>query len=262
MTQRATRNGQAVKAVEKFEGQFKSGPTKKKLGKTQPKKPPPPPIEESEDVDCDSEGMIAFEKVLIIPDEAISEEPAPRSPPVVPRSPTPPDDVLPKIPTRLIVKCSGTTMQTTKLVSLDFNEDFDQFNYTVLPIIHAKAGEKYDPVDFDPKYLKLKYTIVLNTRVAVLSKKPLLPNEYYDLDDNSDYDALRDEIRIILSSQARGSAEHLQKHTIMIHATLTKRAESPRDQQLNSSAPAVTSAVPETSLRVVSSLKLYITDRT
>jgi hypothetical protein len=260
MTAKITRHGRPVKPVDKLDGDLG-----KSLKEKKPCKPPPPAASEDEqeseeDVDDledndDVEGTIAFRKVLIITEEVQvvpRRKVRPTSRKI--RSPTPPDDFLPKISTRLTVKCSGTTMQTTKIVSLDFNLDYDEFNEILLPLIHAKAGETYDPMNFDPASLSLKYSIIPTARITTLSKKPLLLSDYCDFDDDLDYGVLQDEIRNLLSRGCR-SSDHLGKNTLTMHATLIKSSDSSR-QRVNEKV----FATPTTLQRVVSFLKLYITD--
>ena len=149
-------------------------------------------------------------------------------------------------------------MQTTKIISLDFNLDYHEFKEILLRLILAKAGETYDPMNFDSASLSLKYSIIPTARVATLSKNPLHLSDYCDFDDDLDYDVLQGEIRNLLS-QGRRSSDHLGKNTLTMHATLIKSSDSPC-QRVNEKALATPTA-PPIQQRVVSFLKLYITDK-
>jgi hypothetical protein len=275
MTARTTRRGRTVKPVDKFDGdvgknlkqkkplkQSSSAVTEDQQKQKQEEEEEEEEVEEEDDLVSDTdepEGTIAFKKVLIIIAAVQVQAPRHKAHPTSRkiRSPTPPDDFLPKISTRLTVKCSGTTMQTTKIVSLDFNLDFDEFNEILLPLIHAKAGETYDPINFNPASLSLKYSIIPTARITTLSKKPLHLSDYCDLDDDLDYNVLQGEIKNLLS-QGRRSSDHLGKNTLTMHATLIKSSDSSR-QRVNERAPAIptTPTTPTTPQRIVSFLKLH-----
>lgn len=253
MSGRSTRKGRSVKPVQKLDGELKVATKRKRSLKSQPTTTLNTPItiddDNVSDIENSSEGIIAMGKVFMIEGEDVVENIPSKARPASQKrnSPTPPDEFIPKIPTRLALKCSGKTIQTTKVIPLDFNLEFEPFNEVLLPLIHTKAGEIYDPVNYDPTNLSLKYAIIPNSRAQQLSKKPLSLNEYCDLDDELDYMTLQLEIRKLLS--ARGQ---LDKHTLQIHATIIKRADSPRSQH---PSPEKLIETPESSQRIVFSLK-------
>jgi len=111
------------------------------------------------------------------------------------------------------------------MLTVDFNDTYNNFSQAIIPKIYSKAGEVYDPMALDPKHITLKYALIHNSRTATLSKKPLQLNEYTDLDDGSDYEALQLEMRklhAVSQNQRRGSGDGLENRTLHLHATLVK----------------------------------------
>jgi len=149
------------------------------------------------------------------------------------RSATPPtpEEYLPKLSTRLSIKYNGKQLPSIKVVALDFNLDYDDFNDDLFPVIYQKAGETYDPMAFEREYLKLKYAWISKVQFATLSKKPLLPHEYCDLDDASDYLALQLELQTKSAHRSRRGSEGPDSY-FQIHATIIKASvlASPRTQ--------------------------------
>ena len=121
---------------------------------------------------------------------------------------------------------------TVKVICLNFNLNYEQFSAIVLPLIHAKARQMQNPANFDPENLSLKYVFIPNCRLSALSDKPLALDEYCDLDDESDYDALQLEIRRLASFCGRRSTASLDTHTLQLHASIVKRPSAPRSQRI------------------------------
>jgi hypothetical protein len=249
MPPKKTSTGRAVKPVKKLQGDLGKRPQKNPPRAVTPPTPASlsPSDDDVDDLEVESQGTFAFKEVLMIKEEVQPVRPRKVRPASQRhRSPTP-ENYIARIPTRLTVKCSGTLVQTTKMVSMDFNLSYNDFNDFILPLIHNKAKERYDPLDFDPASLSLKYSIIPTTRVGTLSKKPLQLGDYCDFDDESDYIVLQDEIKNLLS-QGRKSEQTLGKNTLILHATLIKSSDNARHRVTENDV-----ATPTAPQRVVSS---------
>jgi hypothetical protein len=137
----------------------------------------------------------------------------------VARSPTPPsaEEFLEKRAVRVLVKLNGKQQTTSKLVTCDFNLDYDDFCEFFHPVLYRKAGAIYDPMAY--KNLKLKYAFVTQARLGNIGKQPMLETEYTDLDEEHDYEALQ----LDLQQKARNAKSETQ---LVLYATIVTESAS------------------------------------
>jgi hypothetical protein len=234
MKAKQSRSGRTIKPVTRHDGELKTAQNRKSA-KAKPTKHLNElelELENESGLETSSEGISAASKQnLIIVENNPDVFPSPKTRNQRPE--TPPDQYLPMVSIRILIKCNGTPAPTTKMLKVDFNDTYNNFYQAIIPKIYAKAGEVYDQMSFDPQNITLKYALITNTRAASLSKKPLQLNEYCDLDDASDFEALQLEMRRLHSvgQQRRGASDSLDNRTLQFHATLIK----PNRTQLESS---------------------------
>ena len=134
------------------------------------------------------------------------------------RSPSP-DEFLPKVACCVTVRKNGRSVGSPKQFQLDVNVEYDMFKHKLYDTIHKKAAIEYDAFGFHEN-ISLKYAWTQKKRVMANNpkQKPLSANEFTDLDDESDYDALQQEVRA--TSHRRKSGETIDDMVLSIHASV------------------------------------------
>ena len=129
------------------------------------------------------------------------------------------DEFLPKVACRVTVRKNGRSVGSAKQFQLDVNVDYDMFKHKLYDTIHKKAAIEYDAFGFHEN-ISLKYAWTQKKRVMGNNpkQKPLNANEFMDLDDESDYDALQQEVRA--TSYRRKSGETIDDMVLSVHASV------------------------------------------
>ena len=141
-----------------------------------------------------------------------------------PRSPTP-EEFLPKVACRMFVKKNGKHVGTAKQLQLDLNQSYEvAIKQKLYQQIFKKADAFYDP--FLEPNLSIKYAWISKKRLAsnTTKKQAIQPHDCTDLDEESDYDALLQEVR--QSSTSKRQGERIEDMVLWMQASLVIDGES------------------------------------
>lgn len=123
--------------------------------------------------------------------------------------------LLPTIAARVFIKKNKKSISTPKNAKLDPNKNYMVFKHDLVELVCKKLDIIFDPFE-QPN---IKFLCAWRTVASVNSttKKPLSPNEYSDLDDEGDYEAIQQLIESSEVSSKNGAA----KMILLISATIT-----------------------------------------